>query len=61
SDEIIVQPVSSGSEVQWTSRLYRFDTGNEPPEDKSDAAAVKASTEYIKAGLAGLKAKVEGK
>lgn len=61
SDEITVQPAPSGSEVQWTSRLYRFDTGNEPPEDKSDAAAVKASTDYIKAGLAGLKTKIEGK
>lgn len=61
SDAITVKPAASGSEVEWISRLYRFDTGNEPPEDKNDAAAVKASTAYIKAGLEGLKAKVEGK
>ncbi|MFT3731889.1 MAG: SRPBCC family protein [Hyphomicrobium sp.] len=58
---ITVQPAAGGSEVEWISRLYRFDTGNEPPDDKNDEAAVKASTDYIKAGLAGLKAKVEGK
>ncbi|WP_409562066.1 SRPBCC family protein [Hyphomicrobium sp. B1] len=62
SDAIIVQPAADGgSEVEWISRLYRFDTGNEPADDQNDEAAVKGSTEYIKAGLAGLKAKVEGK
>lgn len=62
SDAITVQPAAGGgSEVEWISRLYRFDTGNEPADDQNDEAAVKASTEYIKTGLAGLKAKVEGK
>lgn len=62
SDAITVQPAAGGgSDVEWISRLYRFDTGNEPPADQNDEAAVKASTEYIKAGLAGLKAKVERK
>ncbi len=61
SDAITVQPAPGGSEVEWISRLYRFDTGNEPTDDKNDEAAVKASTAFIKDGLAGLKAKVEGK
>ncbi len=61
SDAITVQPASGGSEVEWISRLYRFDTGNEPPDDKNDEAAVKAKTDFIQAGLAGLKAKVESK
>jgi mxaD protein len=61
SDAITVQPAPGGSEVEWISRLYRFDTGNEPPDDKNDEAAVKASTEFIKAGLEGLKKKAEGK
>ena len=42
-------------------RFYRADTGNEPAPDKNDAAAVKAMTAYFKTGLAGLKAKAEGK
>jgi len=60
SGQITVQPAGEGCEVQWVSRLYRADTTNEPPEDKNDAAAVKATTDYIQAGLAGLKVKVEG-
>ncbi len=61
SDAITVQPGSGGSEVEWISRLYRADTGNEPPEGKDDASAVKAKTAFIKDGLAGLKAKLESK
>jgi mxaD protein len=61
SDQITVQPSGSGSEVEWISRLYRADTTNEPPDDKNDAAAVKATTDFLKAGLAGIKAKAEGK
>jgi mxaD protein len=61
SMEIDVKPAGGGSEVEWISRLYRADTGNDPAEDKNDEAAIKASTDFIKAGLDGLKAKVEGK
>jgi mxaD protein len=61
SDTISVQPAGSGSEVEWISRLYRADTTNEPPPNKNDAAAVKATTDFLKAGLAGIKAKAEGK
>ncbi len=61
SDAITVQPGSGGSEVEWISRLYRADTGNEPPEGKDDAAAINAKTAFIKDGLAGLRAKLEAK
>jgi mxaD protein len=61
SDVISVKPAADGSEVEWISRFYRADTTNRPPEDKNDAAAVKATTDFIRNGLAGLKAKVEGK
>jgi mxaD protein len=60
SDQISIHPTDGGSEVEWTSRFYRADTTNEPPEDKNDAAAIKATTDFFKAGLEGLKAKVEG-
>jgi mxaD protein len=61
SMELDVKPAAGGSEVEWISRLYRFDTGNEPAEDQNDETAVKATTEYIKTGLEGLKAKIEKK
>jgi mxaD protein len=61
SDAITVKPASGGSEVEWISRLYRADTGNEPPAGKDDASAVKAATGFIQSGLAGLKAKLESK
>jgi mxaD protein len=61
SDSIQVLPAPGGSEVQWISRFYRADTTNEPPENKNDAAAVKATEDFIKAGLAGIKATAEGK
>lgn len=61
SDVITVVPAGSGSTVEWGSRFYRADTTNEPPENKNDEAAVKATTDFIRAGLSGLKAKLEGK
>ncbi|MGO4685837.1 SRPBCC family protein [Hyphomicrobium sp. 2TAF46] len=61
SDTIQVVPASGGSEVVWGSRFYRADTTNEPPENKNDEAAIKATEDFIKAGLAGIKAKAEGK
>lgn len=50
-----------GSRVGWRGRLYRGDTGNEPPETLNDDAARTAMTEFLRAGLQGLKKKVEGK
>lgn len=60
SATIAVTPSGDGSEVTWIGRFYRADTSNFPPEDKNDEAAVKAMTEFLQGGLAGLKAKVEG-
>ncbi|AFJ03266.1 MxaD protein [Methylophaga frappieri] len=45
--------------VSWSGRFYRADTGNFPPENLNDAAAVKAMTEYAQAGLQGIKDAVE--
>ncbi len=47
------------SVVTLKSRLYRGDTGNTPPANLNDEAAVKAMTEFFKNGLTGLKTKVE--
>ena len=60
--ELTVKPgAAGGSIVTWVARLYRADTGNEPAPDKNDAAATKAMKAFITEGLAGLKAKAEGK
>ncbi|WP_417550852.1 SRPBCC family protein [Methylophaga sp.] len=48
-----------GSKVSWSGRFYRADTGNFPPENLNDEAAVKAMTDYAKSGLEGLKASLE--
>jgi mxaD protein len=61
SATIAVTPSGDGSEVTWIGRFYRGDTGNFPPETLNDEAAVKAMTAFLQGGLAGLKAKVEGK
>lgn len=62
SSTIKVAPgAAGGSTVTWVSRLYRADTTNEPPEDKNDASAVKAVTDFVKTGLSGLKSKLEAK
>lgn len=47
------------STVTFKSRFYRGDTGNTPPENLSDEAAVKAMTQFFKNGLGGLKSKLE--
>ncbi|WP_407048498.1 SRPBCC family protein [Methyloraptor flagellatus] len=61
SSSMTVKPSGSGSEVEWDARLYRGDTGNFPPDELNDEAAVAAMTAFYKAGLEGLKAKVEKK
>jgi mxaD protein len=45
--------------VTLKSRFYRGDTGNTPPENLNDEAAVKAMTQFFKNCLNGLKSKVE--
>ncbi len=61
SAAISVEPAGDGSTVRWLARLYRADTTNEPAPGKDDASAVQASSDFIKQGLEGLKAKLEGK
>ena len=50
---------AESSLVTLKSRFYRGDTGNAPPENLNDEAAVKAMTQYFKNGLEGLKSKFE--
>ena len=61
SCSLTVRASGSGSEVEWIARLYRGDTGNFPPDELNDEAAVAAMTAFFKAGLQGLKAKAEQK
>lgn len=48
-----------GTRVVWSARFYRGDTGNFPPEDLNDQAAIDALTRLFQQGLKGLKDKVE--
>ncbi|CAL1238794.1 SRPBCC family protein [Candidatus Methylocalor cossyra] len=52
-------PLGERTRVEWKSRLYRGDTGNEPPEHLSDEAAVRAMTGFFRAGLDQLKTTLE--
>ncbi len=56
---IEVEAADKGSQVIWSGRFYRADTGNFPPENLNDEAAVKAMTEFATSGLEGLKASLE--
>jgi mxaD protein len=58
---VITPAAGGGSEVHWYGRLYRGDTGNEPPENLNDDAARAAMSDFLHVGLQGLKMKVEGK
>ncbi|APH56139.1 Hypothetical protein GbCGDNIH6_0343 [Granulibacter bethesdensis] len=53
--KLTVTPDGNGSKITWDGRFYRGDTGNEPPDNLNDAAAVSAMTSMIKAGLGNLK------
>lgn len=50
---------AGSSVVLLKSRFYRGDTGNTPPENLNDEAAVKAMNAFFKNGLNGLKQKLE--
>jgi mxaD protein len=52
-------PAGEGTQVEWKSRLYRGDTGNEPPEHLTDEAAAKAMQAFFQSGLRHLKATLE--
>jgi len=59
---LAVRPASSGgAEVEWYGRIYRGDTGNEPPDNLNDDAARTAVGSFLRNGLQGLKAKLESK
>ncbi len=47
------------STVEWKTAFYRGYANNDPPPELSDEAAVAAITAMVKAGLDGLKVKVE--
>ncbi|CAD6879600.1 MxaD protein [Methylomonas albis] len=57
--KVVVGETPDSSVVTVKSRFYRGDTGNTPPENLNDEAAVKAMTQFFKNGLNGLKAKLE--
>lgn len=57
--QITAGEAPDSSVVTIKSRFYRGDTGNTPPEQLSDAAAVKAMNAFFKNGLQGLKQKLE--
>jgi mxaD protein len=52
-------PEGDHTKVEWKSRLYRGDTGNEPPESLSDEAATQAMQAFFRKGLDNLKASLE--
>jgi len=52
-------PAGQGTKAEWKSRLYRGDTGNFPPDDLNDEAAVNAMQAFFKTGLQNLKQIVE--
>jgi hypothetical protein len=61
SATISVKEEGGKSTVEWKGAFYRGFMNNDPPPELSDEAAFKAVTDTYKAGLASLKAKVEGK
>lgn len=60
SSTLTVKPQGEKSVVEWKGAFYRGYPNNDPPPELSDEAALKAVTDLYKAGLAALKAKVEG-
>lgn len=61
SSRITVKDNGDGkSSVTWWGAFYRGYENNDPPPELSDEAAIKAVTDLYNAGLASLKAKIEG-
>ncbi|WP_248310335.1 SRPBCC family protein [Bosea sp. 117] len=62
SSWLTVTPLDGGkrSQVEWRGAFYRGYQNNDPPPELNDEAAVNAVTGVYKAGLEGLKKKVEG-
>lgn len=59
SADMQLTATDGGTKVSWSARFYRGDTGNFPPEDLNDQAAIDALTEFFQSGLQGLKERVE--
>ncbi|MBR0757908.1 SRPBCC family protein [Bradyrhizobium jicamae] len=60
SSTLSVSPAPDGkAKVEWTGAFYRGFPNNDPPPELSDEAAVKAVSGLYKAGLEGLKKKIE--
>ncbi|MBS7545597.1 SRPBCC family protein [Ancylobacter oerskovii] len=62
SSWLVVTPEDGGakSKVEWRGAFYRGYPNNDPPPELNDEAAVAAVTGLYKAGLDGLKKKIEG-
>jgi hypothetical protein len=58
---IQLDETDAGTEMTWEGRFYRADTGNFPPPEYSDEAAVKAMQDFATSGMEALKAELEGK
>jgi hypothetical protein len=59
--KIQLEETNEGTQVNWSGRFYRADTGNFPPQEYSDEAAVNAMKEYAISGMNGLKTMLEVK
>jgi mxaD protein len=59
SATLTVKPSGTGASVEWTARFYRADTGNYPPDNLNDEAAMNAMSTFLRTGLKGLKQKLE--
>lgn len=59
SATLMVKPLGTGSNVEWTARFYRADTSNYPPDNLNDEAAMNAMSTFLQTGLKGLKQKLE--
>ncbi len=61
SARLTVEDQDGKTLVTWRAAFYRGFMNNDPPPELNDETAVKAVKKYIKTGLAGMKAKIEGK
>ena len=60
SSTLTVSPAPEGkTKLEWAGAFYRGFPNNDPPPELSDEAAVKAVSGLYKAGLEGLKKKIE--
>ena len=59
--EVVPQDGGAKSLVRWRGAFYRYLAPGEPAPDVADANAAKAMADYLRRGLAGLKAKAQAK